>query len=87
MSEAFEVIHSAHRQGDVELAYFLIKDHLRRHKEDGRGWELLGLIQHARGRFRRSNELRSWCLFIQRRACAWRLDIPESGGPNSRKIC
>ncbi len=50
MSKAFEAIHRAYRQGDVTLALSLIKNHLRSHREDGKGWELLGLIQHTRGR-------------------------------------
>ncbi|MBX3439697.1 MAG: hypothetical protein KF861_19565 [Planctomycetaceae bacterium] len=44
-------IYRTYESGDLEAAIRLAKTYLRRHKDDGRGWELLGLIQYARGRF------------------------------------
>lgn len=41
----------AYESGDVENAWSLTKKHLRWRNADGRGWELLGLIHHTRGRF------------------------------------
>ena len=50
MSTAHDVIREAYELGDLEEALRLLKLHLRTHREDGRGWELAGLIHYARGR-------------------------------------
>lgn len=42
---------NAYDQGDIDRAMAITRTHLRRNKEDGRGWELIGLIQYSRGRF------------------------------------
>lgn len=40
--------------GAVHSALLQVKRHLHRDSDDGRGWELMGLIQHRRGRYRRA---------------------------------
>lgn len=50
MRNDLEAARDAFERNDVALALCFIKSHLRDQKDDGRGWELLGLIQHTRGR-------------------------------------
>ncbi|MEW4486516.1 hypothetical protein AB1L42_00460 [Thalassoglobus sp. JC818] len=50
MTGLFEDALKAYEAGEFENSLLLIKEFLRRKKEDGRGWELLGLIQYSRGR-------------------------------------
>lgn len=54
MRNDLEAARDAFEQGNLALALCLIRSHLRQHKDDGRGWELLGLIQHTRGRAKAS---------------------------------
>ncbi len=40
----------AYQSGQLSRAMILVNSHLVRHNDDGRGWEILGLIQYARGK-------------------------------------
>jgi len=51
VTSTLEAARSAYEAGDVETALNLVKRRLRLDKEDGRGWEMIGLIQYSRRRF------------------------------------
>lgn len=52
MAEVLSRARAAYESGDSDAALQLTRRHLRRCKDDVRGWELVGLIQFSRGRFR-----------------------------------
>lgn len=43
---------SVYESGDADHAMYLMRERLRRHQNDGAAWELLGLVQYSRRRFR-----------------------------------
>ena len=52
MREQLVAANTAYEQGNIESALQITKKHLRFNNSDARGWELIGLIQYSRGRFR-----------------------------------
>ena len=54
MDESFDRIRDAYEAGELEAALALTKRHLARHPDDGRVWELAGLIHYAAGEFAKS---------------------------------
>jgi len=54
MDESFDRIRDAYEAGELETALALTKRHLARHPDDGRVWELAGLMQYAAGEFAKS---------------------------------
>lgn len=54
MDESFDRIRDAYEAGELETALALTRRHLARHPDDGRVWELAGLIHYAAGEFSKS---------------------------------
>lgn len=52
MTELLSRAATAYESGDSDGALQLTRQHLRHCKDDVRGWEMVGLIQFSRGRFR-----------------------------------
>lgn len=52
MAEVLSRARAAYESGDSDVALQLTRRYLRHFKDDVRGWELIGLIQFSRGRFR-----------------------------------
>jgi tetratricopeptide (TPR) repeat protein len=51
MSCMKDVIREAYECGDLDEALRLLKLHLRQHPDEGRAWEMVGLIQHAKRQY------------------------------------
>lgn len=54
MDDSFDRIRDLYEGGELSAALALIKRHLVRRPDDGRAWELAGLIQFATGEYSRS---------------------------------
>lgn len=52
MTSIIDEICELYEAGDLEAAVDLAKARLQRMRDDGRAWELMGLIQYSRGRYR-----------------------------------
>jgi tetratricopeptide (TPR) repeat protein len=52
MANEIELARSAYETGDSDRAMELMRSRLRKVRDDGRAWEMLGLLQYERVRFR-----------------------------------
>jgi len=68
---ALAAARDAYEAGHIHDAMEITKQHLHQHKDDGRGWEMIGLIQFSRGRFQVSvSALERAALFVPLRPAA-----------------